>query len=1025
MIVCPNCREENPPKFRLCGYCGTPLQAAAPAPPPREVRRTVTLLFCDLKGSTALGERLDSEALHEVKERYFAAMAAEIARHGGKIEKYIGDAIMAVFGLPHVHEDDAVRALRAAVGMQSALRGVNEALTERYGVVLANRIGVNTGEVVANDDPRADQKLVTGDAVNLAARLEQAAPDDQILIGPQTYHLVRDAVEVEAVEPLSLKGKSEPVPAWRLVSATGIDGYVRRHDAPLVGRDAELAALDRVLAEVREQQAVRLVTLIGDAGIGKSRLAYEAVARAGANARVLRGRCLPYGDGITFWPLREMASQAANIRFDDPTDVAMAKLAAALGDADVAARVAAAAGLSAAVFPMLELTWGARKFLERFAAGQPLVALVDDIHWAEPAFLDLLLHVLDHARDVPILLLATARHELIEEQPQWGERDGALRLVLKPLADDAAARVAANLLGAGLPEDIVSRIVAAAEGNPLYLEQMLSMLVDAGTLRRDGDGWVRGGGGDDVAVPPTIKALIEARLGRLQRDERTVIEPAAVIGLEFAAPAVASLAPESVRDHTERHLVALERKRFVREAPSSQAGSAYRFHHQLVRDTVYGGLLKRARATLHVAFVRWADRVNAERGRGLEFQEILGYHLEQAWGYLRELGPLDTAGREIGGDAARRLTAAARRSFGRGDVRAALGQYRRALALLADEPKLRLPLLPELAEVLLESGEFDAARSTLAEAQAEAERTVELTERLIPALELEDSHAELAKAWRLVALARQMAGQFGTAGDAIQQLIEHAQHAGDERLLARSALGLTYCLLYGPTPVPEAIEQCEALLAKGIVDRQVRGQVLGKLAQLQAMRRDFDAARATYRQGRSLLEDLGHGVHVASSSLDIAVVELLAGDAAAAERELRPDYRELESMGENFYLSTMASMLARAVLAQGRDDEALELTRTAESIAAEDDVDAQVLWRCARAAVVARGGALDEAETLASEAFVQAGQTEVAALRAEALVSLAAVLGQRGREAEASDALREARKLYVAKGDLASLQRLD
>jgi tetratricopeptide (TPR) repeat protein len=225
--------------------------------------------------------------------------------------------------------------------------------------------------------------------------------------------------------------------------------------------------------------------------------------------------------------------------------------------------------------------------------------------------------------------------------------------------------------------------------------------------------------------------------------------------------------------------------------------------------------------------------------------------------------------------------------------------------------------------------------------------------------------------------------------------------------------------------VAEAIEQCEALIQKGLVDRQVRGQVLGKLAQLQAMRRDFDAARATYRQGRALLEDLGHGVHVASSSLDIAVVELLAGDAAAAERELRPDYAALEAMGETFYLSTMASMLARAVLAQGRDDEALELTRTAESIAAEDDVDAQVLWRCARAAVVARRGALEEAETLASEAFVQAGQTEVAALRAEALVSLAAVLGERGRESEAADALREARKLYVAKGDLASLQRLD
>src|SRR3982750_4705902 len=252
MINCPQCNEENPPKFRLCGYCGTPLVAAAPGLPAREVRRTVTIIFCDLKGSTELGGVLDPEALHEVKDRYFAAMAAEITRHGGKIEKYIDDAIMAVFGLPLPPEDDALGAVRAAAAMQTVLQQVNLDLQARYGIVLANRTGINTGEVVANDDPAAEQKLATGDAVNITARLEQAAPENQIYLGETTWRLVRDAVEGEAVEPLELKGKSKPVAAYRLVSASGLDGYVRRHDSPFVGRDEELAAIDAALAEVTE-----------------------------------------------------------------------------------------------------------------------------------------------------------------------------------------------------------------------------------------------------------------------------------------------------------------------------------------------------------------------------------------------------------------------------------------------------------------------------------------------------------------------------------------------------------------------------------------------------------------------------------------------------------------------------------------------------------------------------------------------------------------------------------------------------
>ena len=1056
MVICPKCNEENPPKFRLCGYCGTPLAAATPPLPAREVRRTVTLIFCDLKGSTALGERLDPEAMHEVKERYFTTMAAQITKHGGKIEKYIGDAIMAVFGLPLPHEDDALRAVRAAAGMQAALRSVNEDLSQRYGVVLANRTGVNTGEVVATDDPTADQKLATGDAVNVTARLEQAAPENEIYLGVTTYRLVRDAVQVEAVEPLELKGKSERVAAFRLVSASGLDGYVRRHDSPIVGRDEELAAIDQALREVRQTRGVRMITIVGDAGIGKSRLAQEVIARAGADAQIVKGRCLAYGDGITFWPLREMAGEAAEIRYDDKPDDGRAKLATLVGDDDVADRLAAAIGLSHAAFPLHEFYWAARKFLESLASEGPLVALVDDIHWAEPAFLDLLLHVLDASENAPILLLCTSRHDLLEKRPDWGERASSLRLVLRPLSDAAAAQVAVNLLGAtGLPADVVRRIVEAAEGNPLYVEQMLSMLVDSGALRQEGGRWIRAENYGEITIPPTIKALIEGRLGQLRREERAAIEPASVIGLQFAAPAVVSLAPEPVRASVEGNLLALTVKQLVHSVASMDSDSLYRFHHHLVRDTVYGGLLKRSRATLHVDFVRWADQVNAERGRGLEFEAILGYHLEQAHDYLVELGPLDDNGREIGADGARRLASAGRRAFASGDASAAGSLLRRAVALLRKDDPRRLPMLPELAEVLLELGQFKEARTVVDEAleaahaagdpkvEASARLTrmlvsmhsgesgswsdsvLELTIDLIPLLEQQEAHSELARAWRLVAMVQQMAGQLAKASGSIAQVIRHARLAGDERMVARSALGMTFNAVYGPTPALQAIAECEALIAGDFADRQVQNLIICKVAQLHAMVGNFEKARTSAKSARAVLRDLGQAVRAASSSIDVAIVELLAGDPAAAERELRPDCEMLRGIGETYFLSSMAATLARAVLAQGRDDEALTWIEAAEGMAADDDIDAQAESRCVRALILTRRGSFQEAEALARKGVELAAQLETPALRGSSLYDLATVLLQAKRADEARQALGEAIAVHAAKGDTSSIARAE
>jgi class 3 adenylate cyclase/tetratricopeptide (TPR) repeat protein len=1059
MLICPGCGEENPPKFRLCGYCGAALATAAPAPAPlpvREMRKTVTIVFSDLKDSTALGERIDTEALHEVKERYFSTMAAEIARHGGKVEKYIGDAIMAVFGLPKAHEDDALRAVRAAHGMRVALDKLNEGLRQRYGVALANRTGINTGEVVANDDPGADQKLATGDAVNVAARLEQAAPVDQIYLGETTWRLVRDAVEVETVEPLTLKGKSERVAAYRLVSAAGLDGNLRRVDTPLAGRDDELLALEKAWREVVDGRSVRLVTVIGDAGMGKSRLIHEAIKRHGTNATVLRGRCLPYGDGITFWPLVEMAS--AVVRTDDSPEEALERLRELTKDDDVATRLAAAIGLSTATFPLHETYWAARRFLEGLAERQPVIALIDDIHWAEPAFLELIEHILDAATDAPILMLASARHELIEERPNWPERNNASHLVLRPLSASAAEAVLVHLLGdASLPSSVVTRIVQAAEGNPLYVEQMLSMLIDSRAVQHDDEASGLAGmagladeAADEIVVPPTIRALLEARLDRLGREERATVEPAAVVGLEFPQPAVESLAPAVLRPAVPKHLASLRQKHFIDLAQTNDADANFRFHHHLVRDTVYNGLLKRARATLHVEFVRWQDRINAERDRALEFEEILGYHLEQAHKYLSELGPLDEQGQAIGRDAARRLANAAERARARGDMNAASNLFKRATSLLPADAPHRLELLPDYGETLMALGDFTGARTILAEAVTVADRqsnqrikassqivsmfvrlfsaeqgewseeTLKRAHELIPVFEAEQAHGELARAWRLIAIVHAIAGRYTLDNEAAMHSIRHARLAGNDRLVARIGGHLAEVALMGPTPVLQAIDQCERLLADGLSDRQVEGKVLCTQAQLKAMNGELDAARALYRRGRAMLRELGQGVLAASTGIDLALVELLGGDLTLAEREVRVDFEFLSKAGETYYLSTVAALLSRLVRDQGRDAEALELSRIAESATAADDTDSQAMWRAGRAPIVARAGDLAHAEELARSAVELVRQTEAPLFHADALAELASVLHVAGKTEAALSTNSEAIGLYTAKGNAVS-----
>ena len=1052
MQICPNCGEENPERFRLCGFCGT---ALAPALPAQEVRKTVTVVFSDLKGSTNLGEALDSESLREVMSRYFDEMRAVLEHHGGTVEKYIGDAIMAVFGLPRVREDDALRAVRAAHAMQSVLATLNHELNERWGVELVNRTGVNTGEVVAGD-PTTGQRLVTGDTVNVAARLEQAAPAQEVLIGEPTYRLTREAIDVEEIEPLELKGKAERVAAYRLVSVKDDrEGILRHREAQLVGREQELGLLLRCFEQSLEEKRCWTATLVGDAGVGKSRLSEEFLTRVSGTAQVLHGRCLPYGDGITFWPIVEAVREAAGISDRDNADSARGKLQDLMGadEGDAVDRIASAVGLSDAQFAVQELFWGVRRLFTVLGTRRPLVVAFGDLHWAEGTFIDLVQHLTETLQEAQVMLLCDTRPDLLEQRPEWSTGLNASRIPLEPLTARETEAVIENLLGsAGLEDSVRARIVDTAEGNPLFVEQLLSMFIDDGLVRFEDGEWRAPSELSEVSIPPTIQALLAARLDALAREERAVIEPAAVAGYVFPADAVRELVPDPLREQVTSQLAELGRKQLVRPDPTERAfEEAFRFHHVLIRETTYDALLKRARATLHEQFVRWADRVNGDRAR--EYEEILGHHLEQAHLYLAELGPLDDHGRALGADGARRLASAGKRARGRGDVSAAANLLERASRLLPELDPVRLALLPELGEALMDIGRFTEAEERLREAIAAAETIADVrlgadarlryllfeartggsdrwSEEAVPQIEEaiqiftgSGDHSGLARAYRVLGYVHGTACSYAEAAAACERALHHAREAGDRKEERVNATSYALALCWGPTPVDEAIERCEAILEQVTGNRLSRGWVLCLLAHLHAMTGEFGTARELHQRGRAAMEEMGEGWFVAWTALSAARIEMLAGDPGAAEQELRRAYELLERMGEGYLRPTVAALLARAVYLQDRLEEAEQLTVVAEELAGADDVETQAAWRSIRAKILGRRNSTEEAAHLAQEALQLVLPTDFAVMKVETLAGLGEVFRMLG-DASASWALKEAISIAERKGNVAAVAEI-
>jgi predicted ATPase/class 3 adenylate cyclase len=1019
---------------------------------PEETRKIVTVLFSDIESSTLLGQTLDPESFRRVMTRYFQEMKLVIERHGGHVEKFIGDAVLAVFGVPRLHEDDAFRTVRAAVEMQGALRSLNEELERTWGVTIAIRTGINTGEVVAGD-PSRGESFVLGDSVNLAARLEQSAQPGEILIGETTYRVVRDAVVAEKVGPLSLKGWTEPIHAWRLQELVpGVSGPTRRLDSPLVGRERELGSVWEIFEHSVSEVSCQLVTLIGSAGVGKSRLASEFVSLLGTRATVIQGRCLPYGDGITFWPIFEMLREAAGISAEDSPDEARAGIAELLTPSDEAAsvsdRLAALLGLGETEPSIQETFWAVRKLLEDLGTRRPLVVLFDDIHWGEPTFLDLLEYLADWIRGAPILILCLARPEILEGRSWMTGKPNATLVTLQPLIESESEGLIRNLMGgADLAPDVRARIFEVAEGNPLFVEETLRMLVDDDLIRRlDWAGrWAVVGDISRITIPLTIQALLTARLDRLEAEERAVIQRAAVVGRVFWWGAVSELSPEELRPRVSRHLQSLMRKELIRPDDSDIGQEdAFRFGHILIRDAAYQGIPKATRAELHEQTARWLEE--RTRDRAGEYEEILGYHLEQAHRSLLELGPSSERTEVLGRRAAERLASAGRRAFARGDMPAAVNLFGRAAALLPEKGRERLELLPHLAFALLETGEFDRMQTVVAEArdlaadsgdhglQAHAltlglwmrfftspegwaqEAEQEAMGAISLFEELGDEHG-LAKGWALLGQAQLYRAQFRPGEEAWEKAAAHAHEAGDFRDEMESLSWVALCVWAGPTPTERGLRRCQELLERAQQDKKAMSTALFVQAEFEAGMGRFEEAREHIARAKVLLQEVAATVWMAGPLAQFTgLVELWAGDPIAAERELRWGYETLSEIGEMGWLPTVVDILAESLYVQGRYNDAEALTKTSEETAGTEDLYSQVLRRAVLARVLARGGRLEEAERVARESVAISEKTDFVQLRARAFMALGEVLQLAGRSPEARAALEEAGKLFEMKG---------
>jgi class 3 adenylate cyclase/Cdc6-like AAA superfamily ATPase len=1009
-MTCTACGGQTPVGARFCPACG----ARTVTPSRSAERKLVTVVFCDLVGSTALSEALDPEALRSVMLQYFAVLRATIEQCGGTVEKFIGDAVMAVFGVPVMHEDDARRAAAAAVGMLDALARLNADLQHQLGVRLRVRIGVHTGPAVASADVSSRQALVSGDTVNVAARLEQSAGAGEILIGPLTRQALGASARTELVGPLPLRGVAAPLTAYRLLGIGADDPAVlRRFDLPFVGRAQEMAALGRALTDARVSGAV-LITVYGEPGIGKTRLVRAWLDRTTQRYAAGAGRCRPYGDSGSLAPLAEVVDQL---------------LATPAGRAvtDAEARGVLSAGLLPDGTPGSSLdgtSAAVASVLRELSQATPVIVTVDDCHWASDTLLEVLRRLVTVLRRSAVLVICLARLDLRDRRPGW---DGP-QLVLEGLSRAESEVIVATRaeVGAHIAPD-AAPVLDAAGGNPFYLEQLLAAAEESAPTGE---------------LPHSLQSLLGARIDALDLAERSTLDLAAVLGREFLAADVSALAhggpegspggPLAHPDAVTAALSELRRRRLVESAGPAAAGDeALRFGNGLIHEVTYRAMAKRTRAERHVRAARLLAGRTGVTAR-------IATHLERAYGYRVALGLRDEATEELRHRAARLLGVAGAQAFARSDLTWAATLLGRAVDLLTPDDAAWAAAARRLGEIRLATGRaqdgaallravldrcadpVNVAHARLALAVADDGRSfdgaAEVARETLPVFAAAGDHLGQARAYIRLAQQSQRLGRHGVAEGQLRAGLRHAVRGGAEPELALALGAVGVSLWRGPMPVPTAIDECRRRLAShGAARPTVQVTLSCPIAVLLALDDRADEARACLTGAGRLAAELDIPESGVVLPIFRAAVESLSARPRIALDLLDRAAEAAERLGAAGLLGTARREAARLLLDEGRYAEAAEQLAT---IAADtellraDRADLDGL----RGRLAAEAGAFDEALDLSQRAVAAAGATDSPIVQAVAHLDRAAVLARVGRREDSAAAAVLAGRCFAVKG---------
>jgi DNA-binding SARP family transcriptional activator/class 3 adenylate cyclase/DNA polymerase III delta prime subunit len=964
-------------------------------------RKTVSVLVAELVRSP---RGLQPERVGTVLRHFRELIATTVKRYGGTVDSYTGDSALVVFGIPALHEDDPLRCLHAALEIKRTSESLAADLADVPGASVNVRLAIETGDVVA--EPGQGRSRLAGDVLSLAAQLARAAAPGEVHLGAELERRIREKGQVHRTAPF---------------------------EAPFVGRHQERQELHEALEDVLEHRACRLAILIGAPGVGKSRLAQEYSRALDGKAKTATGHCVPFGEEIALGPLRGVVTQIAG----DPPDLDSLLLGADEAN-HIASRVSGSLGFSGDQAVGDDTFWALRRFFETCARRQPLILVLEDLHWAKPRLLDFVEHLVDWSRDAPLLVVGVARPELLELRPTWTARREAVKLFpVEPLSGEESEQLATSMrVSDVVDEETFAHIVERAEGNPLFLEQMLAMAETGVPLQ-------------ELDLPPTIAALLAARLDALPQEERVVLSHAAVVGRAFGPRQLKGLLPDGVARRCEAALDALIRKSFIEPHGLALAGlEAFRFRHVLIRDVAYESLSKSVRSHLHESLADWIEH-SQELERDTQL-ELAGHHLELAYRLHQEVSAPDERSQRLRTRAGDRLANAGRRALERDlrDAEAAL--LLRAVDVLPRRNGLRLELLPELAEILTTIGDLESARSVLAEAQElvgskgdpgldahtrlveirfrmrtnpselTTEEILEQIDHVIPVLGAESGQdRRLSSAWNLRGFTSLLAGQARIADAAALRAAEYARRANDLRAEVRAFNLYFGAALLGPLHAADAFTRCQENMVRVARVRWAHGSAHLVLAVLSAMQVQADAARRHLSHHRQLMEDLGEPILYAAAGEMRGRTQSLLGDAEAAEREFRTGYETLGQRGERGYAAQIAALLADALCARGRFDEARELAeKNAED--AGPDLAARIAWLGVQAKLHAHAGSRDEAEGLARAGVALARDTDYLLFHADALVALAEILAMVGRPLEASSQLLRAVDLYERKGNVVS-----